>query len=121
MHGPKFRARGAKYRCREHVRGLGRHVCLHSECRAGRPLSPNPASRSIAAGQPFNKACVIGEQQFDVRCRSPNQWDSHIESINELEGEIWNGEQAWTVCRRQPRGSPSNSEVEAEPNGLRPY
>ena len=54
-------------------------------------LSANTARRSVVAGQPSHQACAMGERQFDVPCRSPNHWDSHIESIYELEGEIWNG------------------------------
>ena len=38
---PAFQGRGATYPCLGHVRGLRGHVCTHSECRAGRPLSVN--------------------------------------------------------------------------------
>ena len=55
-----------------------------------------------------DKVGVIGEKQLDGPCRSPNHWDTHTESIYELEGGIWNGEQAWTVCRQQSCGSSSN-------------
>ena len=88
---PAFRRRGAKYRCHEDVRGLGRHVCLHSKCSAGRPLSANTARRSISVGQPFHNACVIGEQPLDVHAEVQYHWDSHLESNSEIDGEIWNG------------------------------
>ena len=47
---PAFRGRGAKYRCREHVRGLGRHVGLHSKCRAGRPSQPTLRVEALSPG-----------------------------------------------------------------------
>ena len=71
----------------------------------------------------------------DVPCRSPNHWNSHIESIYELAGGIWSGGQAWTACRRPSCGSSSDfrkqpstefvgchvgSGMTAEPNGLHP-
>ena len=95
---------GIRYPCLGHVRGLREHVCLNSECWAGRPLSANTARRSMAAREPLDKVGVTGERQLDVPCRSLNHWDSHCESIYEFGGGIWSGRQAWTVCRRQSNG-----------------
>ena len=55
------------------------------------PSQPTLCVETLPWGNLFIKACVVGEQQFDVPCRSPNKWDSHIASIYEFESEIWNG------------------------------
>ena len=44
---------------------------------------------STAVGQPFDKVGVTGERHLDAPCRSPNYWDSVVESICGLEGGIW--------------------------------
>ena len=53
----------------------------------------------------FVEACLSGnlstkcERQLDVPCRSPNYWNSKIESICGLEDGIWSRRQAWNVRR----------------------
>ena len=65
-----------------HVRGLRSHVRLHSECRAGRPLSVNTILLKYGRRATFRqKWGVMGERQLDVPCRSPSYWNSYIESI----------------------------------------